>query len=285
MSLQAFIFSKTFLKNLVAAGALALVMAVGLYFWLGFYTQHGETVAVPDFTGISVKDIEAFADTTEIEYEVVDSLYSDEIPKGTVADQEPKPGYQVKRGRKVYLTVNAMLARQVAMPDVRNLSLRQAKAVLESVGLVLGGLQYQPDIAKNAVLDQMVRGRSVSKGKTVFQGTVVDLVLGDGLSNTRVPIPYLLHYTLAEATDRLKASSLNVGTYKIDGQGADTSLVRVYKQIPAFKEGELLPMGSSVILFLTIDTASIDYDPSLYTNGLPLDSLQSVNEINENEFE
>ena len=285
MSLKAFIFSKIFFKNLAAAVALALIVSIGLFFSLAIYTEHGETVSVPDFTGISVKDIEAFADTTEIEYEVVDSLYSDEIPKGTVADQEPKPGYKVKRGRKIYLTVNAMLARQVAMPDVRNLSLRQAKAVLESVGLVLGGLEYQPDIAKNAVLDQRVRGRSVSKGKTVFVGTVVDLVLGDGLSNTRVPIPYLLYYTLSEATERLKASSLNVGTYKVDGEVRDTSLMRVFKQIPVFKEGELLPMGSSVILFLTMDTASIDYDPSLYTTGLPPDSLQSVNEINENQFE
>ncbi len=280
-----FIFSKLFLINLAIAGALAIPATVGLYYWLDFQTEHGITVETPNLTGLKLKDLEAMADTLEVELVVVDSLYSEDFPRGTVADQDPKPGSSVKRGRKIYITVNALLPKQVVVPDVKNLSIRQAKAVLESVGLKLGGLEYQPDIAKNAVLQQKINGRVVKKGTLAFSGTVVDLVLGDGLSNTRVLIPYLIHYTLQEAMDRLSLSSLNLATFKIDDPFTDSTKVRVYKQVPAFSETNLVPMGTSIILYLTEDTLSIQYDSTLY--ALPTlmgDSILTEETINEEEF-
>jgi beta-lactam-binding protein with PASTA domain len=280
-----FIFSKLFLINLGIVLALSIPATVGLYYWLDFQTEHGITVETPNLTGLKLKELQAMADTLEVELVVIDSLYSDEFPRGTVADQDPKPGSSVKRGRKIYLTVNAMLPKQIVVPDVKNLSLRQAKAVLESVGLRLGGLEYQPDIAKNAVLQQKIRGKVVKKGTLAFSGTVVDLVLGDGLSNTRVLIPYLIHYTLQEAMDRLNLSSLNLATFKIDDPFTDSTKVRVYKQVPAFSETNLVPMGTSIILYLTEDTLSIQYDSTLY--ALPVlmgDSILTEETINEEEF-
>ena len=286
MGLLRFIFSKEFIINLVVAGLLLAGSIVGLFFWLDSYTEHDITFEVPDFSGLSLDEIEAFSDTVEIEFAVIDSLYSTEFPRGTVADQEPQVGSRVKRGRTIYLTINAFLPKQIAMPNVKNLSLRQAKAVLESVGLKLGDLEYQPDIAENAVLNQKTGGKIVRNGETIFAGTVVDLVLGLGLSNKKVSIPYLLYYNLDEALDRIQAASLNLATFKIDTPLTDTGLVRVYKQIPAFKEGDFVPMGTSMILYLTEDTISISYDTTFYsTPQLPLDSLGIDDQYNENDSE
>ncbi|MGB0917495.1 MAG: PASTA domain-containing protein [Flavobacteriales bacterium] len=285
MGLIRFIFSKKFILNLAIAGLFFGAGIVGLFFWLDAYTEHDITVEVPDFSGLRLDEIEAFADTLEIGFEVVDSLYSTDFPRGTVADQEPRVGSKVKRGRTIYLTVNALLPKQVSVPDVKNLSLRQAKAVLESVGLKLGDLEYQPDIAENAVLNQKVDGRIVRNGETVFAGTVIDLVLGLGLSNKKVSVPYLMYYTLDEALDRIQAASLNLATFKIDTPLTDTGLVRVYKQIPAFKEDNFVPMGTSMILYLTEDTISIQYDTTFYTTPqLPLDSPGLDDEYNENDL-
>ena len=282
MGLLRFIFSKKFIINLVVAGLLLAGSIVGLFFWLDSYTEHDITFEVPDFSGLSLDEIEAFSDTVEIEFAVIDSLYSTEFPRGTVADQEPQVGSRVKRGRTIYLTINALLPKQVAMPNIKNLSLRQAKAVLESVGLKLGDLEYQPDIAENAVLNQKIGDKIVRNGETVFAGTVIDLVLGLGLSNKKVSIPYLLYYRLDEALDRIQAASLNLATFKIDTPLTDTGLVRVYKQIPVFKEDDFVPMGTSMILYLTEDTIAIDYDVTFYaTLQLPLDSLVTEDEYNE----
>lgn len=271
--------------NLIIAGAIGIGCIIGLYFWLDDYTEHDITISTPNFTGIAIDEIEAFADTTDVEWEIVDSLYTDEIPKGTVAEQEPRAGYQVKRGRTIYLTVNAVLPKQVKIPNVRNLSLRQAKAVLESVGLKLGELRYKPDIAKNAVLDQLVEGKSVDEEQMAVMGTVINLVLGDGLSNTRVAIPYLKYYTLKEATDRLNLASLNLGTFKIDTPAVDTNLARVYKQVPAFSEKDLVPLGTSFILYLTNDTLGIEYDSTLYANPALQDTLTLEEEFDDTDFD
>lgn len=280
-----FVFSKVFLVNLIIAAIIGGLSVIGLFFWLDHYTEHDITVSTPDFTGVHMNDISAFADTTDVEWEIVDSLYTNDIPKGTVAEQEPKPGYAVKRGRKIYLSVNAVLPKQVKIPNVRNLSLRQAKGVLESVGLKLGELQYKPDIAKNAVLDQLVNESPTEPDQMATIGTVIDLVLGDGLSNTRVPIPYLQYYTLAEATERLNLSSLNLETFKIDTPVVDSGLARVYKQVPDFDEKDLVPLGTSFILYLTIDTLGIEYDSTLYNNPALQDSITIEEEFNELEVD
>ncbi len=285
MGIIRFIFSKQFIINIALAAVLGVAAVVGLYFWLDHYTEHDITVPAPDFTGVPIDEIELFVDTTEVEFLIVDSIYTDEYPKGTVAEQEPKPGIHVKRGRSIYLTVNAVLPKQVTVPNVRNLSLRQAKAVLESVGLKLGELQYRPDIAKNAVLDQQIGDKSVEEGQSAVIGTVVDLVLGDGLSNTRVPIPYLLYYQLQEATDRLNLASLNLATFKIDTPVVDSSLVRVYKQVPAFNEKDLVPLGTSFILYLTDDTLGIEYDSTLYSNPSLTDSLFIEDDFDDEAFD
>jgi len=285
MGFLQFVFSKQFLKQLGIAAVVSLLLAVLLHFGLGAYTDHGNSVAVPDFIGVKTKDIEAFADTTEVEYEIVDSIYADDLPRGAVADQEPPAGYRVKRGRKVYLTVNAVMPKQIMMPDLRNLSLRQAKAVLETVGLRLGNLQYVPDIAKNAVIDQRVKGRSIKKGGMVFHGNVVDLVLGDGLSNTRVPVPYLIYRTLSEARERLQKMSLNLATYKIEGEYTDSTKVRVFKQIPPYEADQVLPMGTSFILYLTEDTLNIQYDSTLYSASFLLPDTMIIDDETDYEIE
>ena len=270
-----FLFSKKFVLNVLMAIALGIASIIGLYFWLDAHTEHGITVEVPDFSGIPFDSVVSITDTMDIEFEIVDSLYSEEIPRGTVADQEPKPYAQVKRGRMIYLTVNAVLPQQVGVPDLRNLSFRQAKAILETFGLILGQLEYVPDIAKNAVLDQKINGVSFVKGESVFKGTIVDLVLGDGLSNTKVPVPYLQYLRLDEAVERIKSSSLNLATFKMDSTVTDTGLARVYKQIPPYSKEQLLQMGSSIFIYLTQDTASIDYDPTYVAPvNAVLDSLE-----------
>ncbi len=133
MGFLRFIFSKYFVVNIALVGVVAVGAVIGLFYWMDAYTEHDISVEVPDFLGVPIDEIDAFIDSTDVEYEIVDSLYSDEIPRGTVADQDPAAGYSVKRGRKVYLTVNAVMPQQVVLPDLRNLSLRQAKAILETI--------------------------------------------------------------------------------------------------------------------------------------------------------
>lgn len=280
MSFFRFLFSKKFIVNLMVASALGAAVVAGAFWYMDHYTDHGVSFEVPDFRGVSMDSLEAAFDTTELNFLIVDSIYSEEIPRGSVAEHDPPPGSHVKRNRVVYLTVNAWLKQQVQMPDLVNLSLRQAKAKLESSGLILGELTYVPDIAKNAVLKQFVKGEEIEKGFQIVKGSTIDLEMGDGLSSSRVPIPYLLYRDLAAATEAIKAASLNVGAVVIDTPITDTAFVKVYRQIPAHNPKRLLRMGSFVDLFLTEDTAGIEYDTALLkVDTLTLDSALGIDTL------
>lgn len=75
-----------------------------------------------------------FVSGKDIEYEIVDSVYNDKLPKGWVGlERGRKPAATVKQGRTIYLTVNARVNKKVAMPRSIDLSLRQAKSLLESM--------------------------------------------------------------------------------------------------------------------------------------------------------
>src|SRR5207244_4487249 len=97
--------------------------------------------------------------------------------------------------RTIYLTVNAMMPPLVKMPNLVDLTLRQASAKLETYGFKLGTLEYVPDLAKNAVLSQKVKGKKIEPGTLIEKGVTVTLVLGDGLSDNKVSVPRLLNLT------------------------------------------------------------------------------------------
>jgi len=267
MNLIRFVFSILFIKQLIIALVLGVGSLVGLHYWMGYLTEHDTVIEVPDLRGLSTSELEAFMDTVPLPFLIIDSIYSDEVPKGTVADQDPLPGTGAKRGRKIYLTVNALMPQQVKMPDLRNLSIRQARAILETVGLKLGNISFRPDIARNAVLDQEINDRTVRPGALIFKGTRVDLVLGDGLSDIEMPLPYLLYQQMDSALAMLRMLSLNLGALVIDTPITDSSLLRVYRQIPAFDPKGTIRGGNNVDLFVTQDSTSIIFDRERYINA------------------
>lgn len=259
-----FLFSKASLRHLGIAAVIVMVLVGGMTFYLDAYTDHGESVLVPELKGLTAAQILAVADTVDLELIVIDSVYSSDVPKGTVADQDPSAGASVKSGRKVYITMNAMLPQQVKMPNLVDLTFRQAKARIESYGLKLGNLEYVPDLAENAVLGQKVNGRNVKAGAYVSKGARIDLVLGNGLSNAKVLVPYVINMTLDSARMVLLEAYFNIGAIMIDTPFADTAAVRVYRQSPGFMVDRPIPMGSTVDLFLTQNVGNIEYDPALY---------------------
>jgi len=73
----------------------------------------------------------------------------------------------------------------IAMPNLVDLSLRQATALLQSKGLFVGSVTYRPGYFQNAVLDQLYRGQHISPGDRVRKGAIINLIV----SGTKQPIP------------------------------------------------------------------------------------------------
>lgn len=266
MSLKEFILSKTFLKNLGYAAALIVASVLVLLIWMNFYTRHGQARPVPNFVGLTMDQTTQLAKKSRLRFKVIDSIYTTIVPRGCIAEQNPKPGFKVKKWRNIVLTINAFHPQMVAMPNLVDLPLRQAKALIESSGLEVGLLKYRPDLSIDVVIDQQYNGKKIPDGDSVQIGSVIDLILGKGLSNQRTSVPDLSGMKLEPAKNKIQISSLNLGTFVYDNTirtKADTANAFVYKQNPDFNGDASMQMGSSIYLWLTVDSAKLHSKPDI----------------------
>ena len=252
-----------------------------LLIFLNLYTRHGQARPIPDFYGLTMEQTARLAKKSRLKYQVIDSIYTSLVPRGCVAEQNPKPGFKVKKWRNVVLTINAYKPEMVAMPNLVDLPIRQAIALISSSGLEMGELRYRPDLSIDVVIEQHYNGKSITEGDSVQKGSVVDLVLGKGLSNQRTSVPDLVGMTLDPARNKILISSLNLGTYIYDNtilNGKDSLNAFVYKQNPEYREDASLQLGSAVYLWLTVDSGKLPVDTS---SNMNTDSIPSVDQTEE----
>jgi len=252
---------KKFLNHYVVKSILILMFAVffiygGTLVVLRHYTHHGEMLPVPDVRGMMKEEAGKLLESKKMRWQLSDSVYVSSVKPGAVVSQSPEPDSKVKENRNIFLIVNAKAPEKVKMPNVVDLSYRQAKTTLESQGLIVGQLIYKPDIAKDYVLKQLYRGEEIRRGTEIVKGSEIDLVLGLGLSDELTPVPDLTSYTLLAARDTLTKYFLNFGVIDYDQSvvtSADSVNAFIYRQRPAIGVDAMLQLGSSIDVWMTVD--------------------------------
>jgi beta-lactam-binding protein with PASTA domain len=256
-SITTFIRSKSFVKNFIYANLVVACILSIVYFWLSTYTDHGETIEIPELKGKNFAQAKSILEALKLRVAIMDSVFDADKPKGCIIEQNPTKGGKVKENRTVYITVNAFQAPQVTVPNLKDASLRQAKAIIEVVGLQIGYVNYRPDIAKNAILSYSYKGESVKTGMQVPYGSKIDLVVGDGLNGESIPIPCFFGLNKNEARNKLKDFALSLGAEVFDNSVTDTANAKVYKQNPNYSAKATINKGNPIDLYFTEDESKI----------------------------
>jgi len=260
MEFLRFIISKYFLKHLGLAVVITLAIILITMLYLHLYTHHGQARPVPDFYSLTPEEVAEIAKENKLDYQIIDSVYTNIVDRGTVVEQNPKPGFMVKKDRTIFLTINASNPEMVQVPNLVGLTLRQANAILETSGLKMGRRIYVPDLAINNVLKQLYQGEEIQEGDSLEKSSSIDLVLGKGLSDRKTIVPDLIFMTFKQAESRILDASLNLGAFTYDETvltGEDSTRAMVWKQNPEFDEKNLIQLGSPVYLWLTLDSAKL----------------------------
>jgi len=245
------------LRNIILAFLILIFGITVIMQILKIYTRHNHDLTVPDFAGLTLSDALEVAHQKDLRIEVFDSVFLSDQERGTVVEQHPKAGFKVKKNRKVFLTMNAVNPEKVAMPNLVDLTIRQATAKLESFGLKVGHISYEPHIFINVVLAQRMNGRELVPGDSVLKGARVDLVLGKGLSDEQAAVPSLVGLNLEEAKILASDRFLSVGAAVHDQTiltSDDESRAIIFKQKPESGSGMTLPMGSAIDVWITLDS-------------------------------
>ena len=237
---------------LIAAGVVVLVF-VGLLFWLHHYTQHSIELSVPNITGLYVEEAQITLAAQGLQLSIIDSTYSQKTPLGTLLEQNPKAGSKVKKGRTIYAIQNARFRRPIIMPELRDLSLRQAESTIKALGLTVGDIIYEPSTYRDIILDIRIDTMSVTAGTSLPEGSVVNLYVGKGPGIQQVSVPSIIGKTLAEARSWLMGHALSLGIVEYDVEPTEETREQyvVYSQNP--QGGTEVVEGTTVHIKLSMD--------------------------------
>jgi eukaryotic-like serine/threonine-protein kinase len=207
---------KIVINLLIIFGITILLGFLFLKVYLPLYTNHGETVSVPDLSGYTFDESVGLLDRAGLNYEVsIDSGFTSDQKPLAILKQFPPANTQVKSDRKIYLTLNARNAPMLKMPNLVNTPLKNVQEILANMGLERGDIVYVPDIGINVVLEQRYRGVKVPEGFEVPKGARIDLMVGDGMGNQVLNVPNLIGMDEVEAEFLILGSGLRIGNKKL----------------------------------------------------------------------
>ena len=208
------------------------------------FTRHGQELIVPDMVGMNYD--EAVGQYQDVfTFVLLDSIYVKDFPEGAVYQQNPSPGSKVKQGRNIYILRTTIAPEIVAMPNLRNLSLRQAMVSLNAVGLKVDKLEFVDYFARNAVVEQKLKGEVVEPKADVVKGSAITLVVGLGRGDKNTNLPDLVGVNVVEAKNRINNASLNIGT-EVFMDTDDEEFLFVSKMDPGYSQDKMVPLGSLV---------------------------------------
>ncbi|WP_010663532.1 PASTA domain-containing protein [Marinilabilia salmonicolor] len=260
MSFFKTIFNKTFARHLGIVIISGLLLILLTFLGLKLYTRHGKGFEAPDFKGLTEQQLKHLIQENELRYAIIDSAHIADLPPGVVIEQTPNAGSMVKKNRNIFFTINSWTPEKVQVPDVIDYSIRNARVMLESFGLEVGDLIYVPSEYTNLVLGQHYKGKPVEAGTPLERGAVIDLIVGQGLSNRTTAVPDLKGLIYGEAKQISQDLSLNIGATIYDStvvSKEDTLNAFVWKQRPSGDGDSRLRLGSSIDIWLSVDSSLI----------------------------
>jgi beta-lactam-binding protein with PASTA domain len=260
MSLSKFILSKKFLYHLLLAVLLFIILLILAMHGLKIYTKHGQSNPVPDFYGLTPGEAAVTARQHELRIIITDSIFIDDAPPGVVVDQIPKAGHGVKQNRTISLTINSSQPEMVTLPQLTDISLRQALVLIENSGLTTGNISYQPSEYNNLVLDAKLGPVKLIPGEKVPKGTKINLIVGREHTGKMTTLPDVTGLTVEEAGITLTNAMLNTGVIIYDESvitAQDSVDAKVFVQSPDRDETPTVPLGTSVDIWATTDQSKL----------------------------
>lgn len=264
MNFLKFILSKVFLYQILILLFVFIVATYGFLKWAEFYTLHGQELEVPDLKGYSLFEVENELKKLGLKSVVLDSSeYYPEKSVLSVISQYPAAGARVKPGKEIKLTINPSGPRLVKVPNLIERSRRRAIYDLESKGFRLGRISYVPYIGKDMVIAAQHNGRELSMNDYLPKGSTIDLVVGLGLDNELLEVPFLLGKNFSTVKNILLSRGLNLGYVSFD-RGSDTANAFVYQQEPSPTLDKTILRGSEISIWLTSDNTKMPADSLTY---------------------
>ena len=173
--------SKSLFKHTILLLMIVFIVFFIVYNSLKIYTKHNSYIEVPDLSGMNLDEALSTLEDNRLRYEVLDSSkFFVEIPNYSIISQIPKEFELVKKNRKIYLNVNPKNFQKISLPNVVQITKRNAESILTALGFQVRDYSYVDNIGKDMVLDVLFEGVKILPGQKIPLNSELDLILGNG---------------------------------------------------------------------------------------------------------
>lgn len=227
-----------------------LILFFGFFFvYLPWSTNHGEAIPVPELKGLTLEEAKKALNEADLDYEVSDSQFVAGLPPLSIISNYPKSGAYVKSSRKIFLTVAAVSAPLVKLPNIIGRSSLSAQNQLLSSGLQFGGEEKVPALEENTILKVKLGTRELAPGDEIPKGSKIIFVVGDGYADQKIDVPNVVGMEQDEADILLTGLGLTVG--QIISEPSSAPAGSVIRQRPAAGSENKIRMGAPVDLWVS----------------------------------
>jgi serine/threonine-protein kinase len=207
----------------------------------GWWFAAGRYTSAPGLYGMSRAQADAMVKADGLKAHWLQPVYSDTVPAGQVAFENPKPGRKLLRHGTLRLALSAGPETH-PVPQVTGKSVTDAKALLAAVHLRYAGTapSYSDTIPAGEVT-----GADPPPGRVVHAGTAVRLFVSQGPQPIKVPD--VRNMPLEKATSVLTQAGFGVQTK--DAFDDKVAKGKVVSQTPT--AGQMAPKGSNILLVVS----------------------------------
>jgi eukaryotic-like serine/threonine-protein kinase len=198
-------------KALIRLGYVA-VSAIALFVILNsivmpIVIRHGDSFELENIVGMSFDEATELIDERGLRIEVTSQEYNPSYRDGSVLTQYPTAGTKVKSGRMIKVVVS-LGEKDVIIPKITGMSVRQAKLDLETASLRLGDIAWT---YTDTLPEKLVVFTFPSAGDTVSIGSKVNILVNRGRGQGVTYMPDLIGSTIDEAREVLRQKGLKIG--------------------------------------------------------------------------
>jgi beta-lactam-binding protein with PASTA domain len=257
VELYAFFTAPFVVKNCLGMLGLVFGFLMLTFWWLKCYTNHGDSVQVPNYVGMSFRDASKKARARDFSVAVSDSIYVPGKPPGEVISHNPPAESRVKEGRTIYFTVAKNNPDLIKLPDLAggdDYDIYSRKLSRLGVKPRIAARVANPKLSPNTIVAIIYQGDTITSkvryGYAVEMGSTVDFLVSEEVTLS-VNMPDCVCQTYDAAKFLIQSSDLALGQVIKDATITNPETAYVWRQSPKYDPNAIMRKGEQIDLYIT----------------------------------